>query len=388
MRLRLLLSIAFTVVGCFAMFAPVAQFPELAAEAGLTPSLVGVFSGVEFGFGVVSSLTGPALVERYGALWTCRASMALTALGLCVAAFATPTAIFLSAAVLGYGYGLLNPASATLLAGRAPQRRRALVFSLKQAAVPAGALLAGATVPGLTQWGGTGPALLVVGAVCLVMIGLSRPMRDGFVFDPDRPRSRAVELPWTPLRGNPQAFTFALLAMLFTANQNGWSSTAVTHFNTYVGLSLVEAGLVLAIAQAAGIAGRILWGLAADAVGDSRLVLTGLTLTMAAGTVATALAAPGWSAPTLFVIAAVVGGAAIGWHGVYLSEVTRVTPPERVARVVGATSCFAFAGGLVGPLIYSAVDAVTGSPSFAFLAIAACPLPAIYLLYAVRGARP
>ncbi len=55
------------------------------------------------------------------------------------------------------------------------------------------------------------------------------------------------------------------------------------------------------------------------------------------------------------------GITAIGWNGVYLAEVARMTPVEQVGRVTGASLFFTFAGVLLGPTSFTAIYSVIGS---------------------------
>ncbi len=79
------------------------------------------------------------------------------------------------------------------------------------------------------------------------------------------------------------------------------------------------------------------------------------------------------------------GATAVGWNGVFLAEVARLAPEGRVAVVTGGTQFFTFAGVLIGPPVFGAIAAATGSYSTGFVLIAALPLAAGIGLLASGG---
>ena len=146
---------------------------------------------------------------------------------------------------------------------------------------------------------------------------------------------------------------------------------------------LLLAGLNLALSQAAGVAGRILWGLVADMVGPI-VVLSGLGLATAAAGLALAMASPDW--PPMLVAAAGVamGATAIGWNGVLLSETARLAPIGQVGAATGMLS-FVFAlGMLVAPPGFSGLVQLTGDYVAGFVSCAVFALIGVALLAPLR----
>ena len=91
--------------------------------------------------------------------------------------------------------------------------------------------------------------------------------------------------------------------------------------------SLVASGLVLTVATAAGVIGRIIWGASRiGALAPRRaLSLIGLLARVCAA-IALVYATPAWPAWIVLTVAALFGGTAIGWNGVQLSELARLAP--------------------------------------------------------------
>ena len=152
-----------------------------------------------------------------------------------------------------------------------------------------------------------------------------------------------------------------------------------------LGVPLVEAGIRLALGQAAGIAGRILWALLADRLGA--LPVLGL---IAAGIVVAslglAIAGPAWSGAAIIALAIAMGATAVGWTGLLLAEVARVAPSGRVGA---ATSAMGFAMALtmiVSPVLVALVIRLSGSYAGAFVACAVAAMAAGGALRAARRA--
>ncbi|MDH4182411.1 MAG: MFS transporter, partial [Betaproteobacteria bacterium] len=71
----------------------------------------------------------------------------------------------------------------------------------------------------------------------------------------------------------------------------------------------------------------------------------------------------------LFVVLALFGASAIGWNGVMLADVARLSPPGRAGAITGATSFVTFAGVVCGPSVFSLLAATAGSYRAGFVAI-------------------
>ena len=118
---------------------------------------------------------------------------------------------------------------------------------------------------------------------------------------------------------------------------------------------------VLAAAQVSGAVGRILWGAAADRLRDGLLVLLGVAGLMAAGSAAVTALSAAWPVPLMAGSFMLLGATAVGWNGVYLSEVARLSPAHAVGAVTGSAMCVTFAGVVVGPALFSALHDLAGS---------------------------
>jgi hypothetical protein len=59
-----------------------------------------------------------------------------------------------------------------------------------------------------------------------------------------------------------------------------------------------------------------------------------------------------------FVVAALFGLTASGWNGVFVAEVARLAPPDRIGETTGAVLTASYAGLLAGPALISILDRV------------------------------
>jgi MFS family permease len=111
---------------------------------------------------------------------------------------------------------------------------------------------------------------------------------------------------------------------------------------------------------------RILWGYVAASWVGSSAMLGILAIGMAVGTVLTGFYSPEWTDWQLVAVSVVVTSTALGWQGVLLSEVARLSPPGQVGAATGGVLSFSSLGQVVMPLLFSGVLALTGSYSLGF----------------------
>ncbi|SDH66395.1 MFS transporter [Roseospirillum parvum] len=384
-----------SLVAMAALSPPVFAGPA-SADLGLPASAVGYYMSALYMAAMVASLASGAMMARFGAMRVSQACLVLAGLGLAVMAFSAtlPTvllalpAVLVGTWVLGLGYGPVTPASSHILAATTRPGNRALMFSIKQTGVPLGGVLAGALIPPLVLWGGWQGAALAVGAACLVLAGLVQPVRPAL----DRDRQPRAPLRITALAGpirliwrTPALRRLGLASFAFAAMQLCLGTFLVTFLETEAHMSLVDAGLVLSLTQGGGVVGRIIWGWVADRRVAPHLLLFLLGLGMAGGAVVFGLTGPDW--PWLMVagLGTLLGTAAIGWNGVFLSEVARHAPPGEAGAATGGALFMTFAGVVVGPALFALLLATPGGYPLAFAALAAlCVAGAVAILGAGR----
>jgi nitrate/nitrite transporter NarK len=271
----------------------------------------------------------------------------------------------------------------------APPAMFSLIFSIKQTGVPAGGALAGALVPVLVlaigwQWGA-----LAIGAACLVLalaIGAVRERYDREL-DPRAPISlRTAFAPVAMVLREPGLRQMCITSFVY----GGVQITLVTYLVTFLvesfALTLVVAGLVMAVAQLASVIGRVLWGVLADRVLTRRAMLGLLGIGMGVSALLALAAGPAWPPWLLFLYASVFGATAVGWNGVFLAEIARIAPQGRTSEATGGCLFFTFLGVVVTPPIFNAVLALGGSYPVAY-AVFALPALAVGISMLVKMPR-
>lgn len=351
--------------------------PIMTAALGLPPQMVGNFSSLAtlgsilfllFGAPLVSAF-GPARMLQWGAA-TGAAALGLVALGQ---VWLMPVAALL----LGIGYGPTGPAGSRILQATAPPRHRVLIFSIKQAGAPAGGALAGLVAAPVAAIWGWQAAMLAGGAAALAAALLLQPMRAAL--DTERgPRFpireafawKRLAAPLAALGMHPIMPPLALQAFAFAALQGSLFAFTVTWLVEAHGYGLTAAGTVFAAMQVAGVVGRLVLGWAADRVGDAVRSLWLHGLAAAGMSVAWVLAGPALGGAGALALAILCGFTAASWNGIFLAEVARVAPPDRVAEGTAGAIILCFLGYLTAPTIFAWMVTATGSWTLPFLGAA------------------
>jgi MFS family permease len=369
----LVLTTAIQALAAMAIFSPPVFAPVAHDEIGYPASWVGFVTSLVFTAATAGALFSGGVIARIGALRMSQLSLLLCAAGLALFATAIPGLILLGALVIGAGYGPVTPSSSAILAERTPERIRALIFSLKQTGVPIGGALAGGILPTLIFALGWRSTALAVAVICIAVASAIQPYRASVDLhvSAGRPVQPAGLL--EPLRfvlSHPRLREMALASTSYSGMQSCLSTYLVVYLVQRIGFSVPLAGATLATAMSAGIVARIVFGVVADNWVRPRVLLGMIGLTMTAGAALTAAFNTSWPVPLILLVAAAYGASAIGWNGVYLSEVARIAPAGRAGSATGASLAMTYAGVMVMPLLFLLIVSLTGSFAAAFLAAA------------------
>lgn len=358
------------------LLAPAVAAPRLLPALGVGSVAIGLYIALVYLFAMASSLFGAALVRRWGPIRSSQAALLCSAVGLLLMAVPHVGAAMLGAVLLGMGYGPITPASSEMLARTTRPERISLIFSIKQTGVPVGGAIAGLLVPAALVAGGPWAALGAMAGLCVLGALLAVPLRAPLdqQRDPASPWPSAARMA-EPLRfvaGHVVLRKLALCTLIFSLVQVSLTTFLVTFLNLDLGWSLVAAGVALSVSQAAGVIGRILWGMVADLGNDGpRRTLLGLALAMAATGLALALVGADTPTAVVLILVSVYGATAVGWNGVYLGTVARLVPHDRAAMATAGTLFFTFFGVVIGPPLFGAAGSLFGShgPAFALLVL-------------------
>ncbi|MBW6399576.1 MFS transporter [Roseomonas sp. HJA6] len=343
--------------------------PLITASAGLAPERVGNLSSLTALGTVLFLLLGGPYLARLGPVRTLQAGAALSATALLAAGFGTVAALGFAALLLGIGYGPSPPAGSRILAATAPKEHRTLIFSVKQAGAPLGGALAGLVSAPIAASAGWPAALMVAVVTALVSAALIQPLRTALDAerDPARPiglrdvlSPHTVSAPVTSLRIDPLLPRLTALSVAFSLVQGCLFSLTVTWLVETRGYSLIEAGGIFAVMQAAGVVARIFLGWIADRTGNATRNLAIQALVASATVVALALLPTDTPRILLTMLCGLAGFVGASWNGISLAEVARVSPPDRVSDVTAGSTLFIFLGYVAGPSLFSVLVTLSG----------------------------
>lgn len=360
-----------------AVIAPAVAAPTLIRAMGVGPAVVGFYIGTVYLGAAFSSQLSAVLIKRCGPIRTSQLGLALCTLGVLLVGVPNVTVALLGALLLGFGYGPITPASSDMLIRTTPAVRVALVFSIKQTGVPVGGIVAGLVVPPVLVAAGSAWALGQIAAICVASLSLAQALHARL----DAFREPRVPLPTLAGMGRPMRFVWAhpvlrrlaLCTLVFSVVQVSLTSYVVSFLNVDLRWSLVAAGAALSMSQAAGVAGRIVWGALADRWHAPRVVLLALAATMALAGLAMHWLQPDTPHAVAVVLLVVYGATAVGWNGVYLATVAQLARREQAAMATAGSLFFTYLGIVVGAPLFGLVCSALGSMGAGF-AVLAIPL--------------
>jgi MFS family permease len=370
--------------------------PVFTLETGLSPTAVGWLSAVSTLGSIAFLVMGTPLLRREGPIRALQIGLLLAALGTATLAMPWAMAAVAGSFLIGLGYGPSAPAGSDILQRTAPAKHRNLIFSIKQAGVPIGGILAGLALPPLVEAYGW-RAALVAGVAVAVATALavqgSRARIDTTRDHDQRLGARDflaidnIRRPLRALAAVPELPPLVVASMCFAVGQGAWFAFLVTMCVAELHLTLVEAGLVFAAMQATGVGGRILLGWVSDRLGSGRRVLEAVAVGSGLTSLVLATAGPAWPFWAVILLAGVAGITVSSWNGVQIAEVARPAPHDKVAETTSGATIVVFIGYVVGPAGFATIAALTGRFDVGYLAVAATAAVAFLALRRAK-ARP
>jgi MFS family permease len=354
--------------------------PALAAERGWSDAVVGYLASLNTLGAILFLALGAPFLRRMGSVRALQAGLALGIVGLTLLLPPFSLAAAMAALLIGMGYGPSSPAGNDVLHRTAPLRRRAMIFSIKQAGVPVGGIIAGLSLPPIVAAFGWRVSLLASGIFVLVVLLSVQPMRASL--DAGRTRDQRLTMrtflspanllaPLAALTASTSLLRLAAAGACLAVGQGIWFAYLMTFAVSALGYDLGAAGVAFAIMQAASVIGRPLLGWLADRFGSPRRLLGLLGLASGLTSLAMAFVGPSWSY-TLFCALAVVAGICVSsWNGVQLSEIARACPAHLVREASAGATLIIFLGYVAAPSVFALLLTLTGRFDIGFL-LCAC----------------
>lgn len=373
-------------IGTIATMTLPAIAPIAAQAYGVPVYMVG-YQAIFLALGIIIALVfGGNLSLRWGAIRVNQAGLVLLAAGTAMLSVPSIVTAVPAALSIGIGYGALTPSASHILIRFTPAHRRNIVFSLKQSGVPLGGVLTAMIMPAITITAGWQWTLWIDAIAALAMAAAMERWRKRW--DDDR-------RPATPLAASPMgslAFIWreqrlrlmALGGAGIVVSQICMQNYTVAMFYEEFSMPLVQAGLILTVAQVGGVCGRLFWGWYADRIRDALLALVVLTSVLIATTLCMTMLSADWPRSAIYFIFFVLGMTASGWNGVVLGEVARVAPLGQVSTATGGALFFVNIGSTAAPILFAAAFTTLGSYSESFGLLVLPSIAALACMYQAR----
>lgn len=354
--------------------------PALMDDFGFAAPTLGHLAALSSVGSIVFLVAGAPLIRRAGPIRALQVGLALSAIGTAMLAAPVVAIAVVACLLLGLGYGPSPSAGSDVLQRYAPPRHRNLVFSIKQAGVPLGGVLAGLVLPALAEAYGWRAALVFGVVLSVATVAAVQALREQV----DGRRDRAQHLgvgaflaldnlmrPLRALLAAPALPPLLVAGVCFALGQGVWLTYLVTILVAEFGMSLQAAGFVFAITQVTGVLGRVLLGWLSDRVGSAVLVLKAAAIASGATSLALALATPAWPFWTWCLLAGIAGVTVTSWNGLQLAEIARAAPRNLIAETTAGATIVVFMGYVVGPSAFALLVAATGRFDVGYFVVAA-----------------
>lgn len=370
------------------VFTPPVVAEHLTHTLDLPPETAGLYAAVSYFFVAIGTLCTGMLTTRIGPLRLSFACIIVGGLALALFGLGSLAAVVVATALMGLCYGPLTPASQQAIANGEPIANIALFLSIRQTAVPLGAMLAGLIVPPLVIQLDLDAALVLVGIV-VSLGGLATAGLLGIV-RAEKPAQRPAEGAGLlgafrlMLRNRP-LLALSCASIVYAALQLIVSSLLVVFLMHELERDLVTAGVMLGVSQAAAVAGRIGWGYVADRFNALAGTLAAVGAGMAAACALTFLMTPRTPDWMVAIVVFALGGTASGWNGVFLANLMRMVPPAQAGFAASGALMFSYLGIMLGPPLFGALAALIGF-SAAFLAFGVLAFAAAILCWRAAAA--
>lgn len=361
-RALLASTAAVTTVCVLPSFLLGAMAVQVGRDLDFAESGVGIAFAAFFAAASIASAPLGRVTERGGPVRSLRLAACVSGAScLAVAAGARSFAtLVVPIGVAGASNALCQPAANLLIARALPVSRQGFAFAVKQSAIPASTLVAGAAVPAVAltvgwRWAFVGAGIASFLTAALVPTRLPAPPvhpadeRPG----PDTATAGdATELAPEQAEDVPVRIMARLaLGIGFGAAAGGTLGSFLVSAAVDGGLSEGGAGLVLTGGSLAGIGVRLVAGIQADRRTGGHLVVVARMLL--AGAVAFALLAT--TLPVAYVVAGPLAFCtAWAWPGLFNLAVVRANP-RRPAAATSVTQTGTYIGAVSGPVVFGLI---------------------------------
>lgn len=353
-------------IGAYA-WGPLAPF--LRDDFGITRAQVGALTSVLYLASVVVATPSGVLVDKIGArtmLITCLLVMGVSFIGMAAANSYFFLAVLAGCA--GIGYGMINQVAIKGVMYWTTSRTRGAAMGIRQAGVTVGGAISATflvVITGMYNWH---LSVIIIGVLILIMAGLS------IAFYREKPpelieetvKTASAHAEKTPPKKkaalgqvlrNPDLVVNMVAIPLLAGSQACLGSFFILYLMENIKLTEVTAGFSLTLAMIAGTVGRIGWGVISDRIFNGGRIVTLLVMCLFAllGSLGAIFLQPGAPNLLVFVIAILLGGTLLGFHGVLMALVGEISGAELAGSVAGILVTVAWTGIVLFPVAFGAI---------------------------------
>jgi len=360
------------VVGTLHIVSVMAMAPVIQLDLDLSVTQVGLLITGYYAAQTVGAVPAGAFSDRVGVGYALVVSQLLLIAGTLIFNQASSFVLAITGTVvMGFGYSIINPATAKGVLEWFPIRRRATAMGVKQTGVPVGGVLAagnGALVA-LVSWNSILYgiiALTVVNALLCLRLA-ERPVTEGH---------RHYGESWNKLR---DVWRQRNIKLIFFASIP-WNMGQANFF-TYLTLFMREAaqtsqplaGLCLGVAQASSALGRIGWGVISDTLmrGGRKTITVSICAAAAVFLGAMTLIGPAYGVALGMLLALLLGITVASYASIAHTLAVESVPRHQAGTAMGYSLTGTSLGGVIGPALFGAVVDLTGDYADGWLLTAA-----------------
>lgn len=298
-------------------------------------------------------------IDRHGERVVVGIAMVGMALAMVAAAFASALiGLLICMSILGGTYAAVQPGGTRAIMRWFPPQHRGLATGFRQAAVPLGTMIAAALLPllavrfGLAAAAWSSAAVSLLGALLFMLF-----YREGGAVQAKREMPLPLRELIRTVGENPRFWPVLRLGIAMSAFQFTFTAHAIGYIADALALDMLGAASLFALAQLAGIPGRVLLPWLSDRVRPRRRSQSfAVTALLGAGAAAALAALPaGVPAPLLAAVLVVFGIFGIGWFPLYLLDIAEMAPRSSIASTVSFASTLCLIVMALGPWIFGLV---------------------------------
>lgn len=231
-----------------------------------------------------------------------------------------------------------TPAGSKAIMDWFPAAKRGFAMGVRQTGVPIGGLLGALVLPSLALKYGLPITMIIMGLAAFLGAFVCLVTYHNHPHSGNAKTEKATSIKvFKEIFRNRNIWLACFTANTYVAAQFCLTTYLIIFVMSKVGFSIEKAAFLLALAQFAGAAGRIFWGIFSDKVfkGARRPVMTCIGIIAAAMSLILTYVTPNTESWLLVILVWFFGFSAIGWNGIFITFLSELVEKEQVGTVVG-----------------------------------------------------